>query len=144
MTISEEARRIVGELTDQEARSIGIDVMAHLEIEAMALLSRDPALAATVASGARLTNIEERIAGAGPSGDIVVPSYTFDSMEIVLSYAGFQSRPRLAVGVHGIVREMTYGDGPDAGETASPFESVFVVAQSEDGHYVIVSDAPVP
>jgi hypothetical protein len=145
VTISEEARQVYEEVSDQQLQNIARDLMADLEIEANALRTRDPALAATAASGARLTNIEGQITRAGPSGEIVVPSYTFDSMEIVLSYTGFQSSPRLAVEVHGTVSEATHGgpDGTMISETESLFESVFVVAESEDGHYVIVSEVPV-
>ena len=96
-------------------------------------------------SGSRLANTEEQITGAGPDGEIVVPSYTFDSMEVVLSYTGFQSSPLLGVEVHGTVREVTYGgpDGTIISETEAPFESVFVVAETVGGYYVIVDEVPV-
>ena len=143
--ISEEARQIYEVVGDQQAESIATDLMIDLEIEADALESRDPELAATALSGSRLANTEEQITGAGPDGEIVVPSYTFDSMEVVLSYTGFQSSPLLGVEVHGTVREVTYGgpDGTIISETEAPFESVFVVAETVGGYYVIVDEVPV-
>ncbi len=145
VTISEEAGQAYEEVGDQQAQNIARDLMADLEIEADALRTRDPALAATAASGARLANIEEQITDAGPNGEIVVPSYTFDSMEVVLSYTGFQSSPLLGVEVHGTVREVTYAgpDGTMIGETESAFESVFVVTESVEGLYVIVNEVAV-
>lgn len=145
VTISEEARGLFEEVDDQQAQIMARDLMVDLEIEANALRTRDPVLAATAASGARLTNIEEQISNAGPNGEIVVPSYTFDSMEIVLSYTGFQSSALLGVEAHGTLHEVTYGgaDGTLISETESRSESVFVVAESEDGYYVIVSEVPV-
>jgi len=118
--------------------------MADLEIEATALRTRDPALAATAAFGARLTSIEEQITNAGSDGDIVIPSYTFESLEIVLSYTGFQSSPLLGVEVRGIVREVTYTGQDMLGETESLFATVFIVAESVEGPYVIVSEVAVP
>jgi Na+-transporting NADH:ubiquinone oxidoreductase subunit NqrB len=145
VTISEEARQIYGEISDQQAQNIAGDLVADLEIEANALRTRDPALAATAAAGVRLTNIEGQITDAGTTGEIVVPFYIFDSMEIVLSSTGFQSSPLLGVAAHGISREVTYGGSDDMmiSETESAFESVFVLAESADGHYVIVSEVPV-
>jgi len=81
----------------------------------------------------------------------VVPSYTFESMEIVLSYTGLQFSAELGVEVRGTAREVTYSgtDGMMIGETESRIESVFVLAETEDGYYliarevVIVREAPV-
>jgi hypothetical protein len=146
VTISEEARQVYEEISDQQAQIIARDLMADLAIEADALRTRDPALAATATFGARLANVEAQIIDAEPNGTIVVPFYTFDSMEVVLTYSGGQGGARLGIEVRGIVREVTYG-GPDGtteiSETDSGFESVFVVAESEDGYYVIVSEVPV-
>jgi len=141
VTISEEARQAYEEVSDSQAQSIALDLMIDLQIEAIALQTRDPALAATAAAGARLTNIEEQIASAGQDGVVVVPFYTFDSMEIVLSYTGSQSSPLLGVEVHGTVRQVTYGgsNGTMIGEVESSVESVFVVAETADGDYVIVN-----
>jgi len=144
VTISKEAVEAYEEVTDQRAQNIAHDLMADLEIEATALRTRDPALAATAAFGARLTSIEEQITNAGSDGDIVVPSYTFESLEIVLSYTGFQSSPLLGVEVRGIVREVTYSGQDMLGETESLFATVFIVAESVEGPYVIVSEVAVP
>lgn len=145
VTISEEARQAYDEVSDQRARNIARDVLAGLEIEADALRTRDPVLAATASSRARLTSIEAQITDAGLNGEIVVPTYTVASMEIVMVDPGFQFRPLLGVAVQGTAREVTYG-GPDdtiVSETESRFGSVFVVAETEDGYYVIVDEVPV-
>jgi len=141
VTISEEAGQAYEEVDEQRAQDIARDVVVDLEVEAMALRARDPVLAATATARSRLASIEQQIVDAGPNGDIVVSSYTIESMEVVLSYTGFQSSPLLGVQVRGMVREVTYGglDGTTAiSETESPFEAVFVVVESQAGYYVIV------
>ena len=107
VTISEETRQAYDEVSDQRARNIARDVMAGLEIEADALRTRDPVLAATASSRARLTSIEAQITDAGLNGEIVVPTYTVASMEIVMVDPGFQFRPLLGVAVQGTAREVT-------------------------------------
>jgi hypothetical protein len=145
VTISEEAGQVYGGISDQQVQIIARDLMVGLEIEADALRSRDPVLAATAAYSNRLWDIERRIAAAEQSGEIVVPSYAIDSMEVVLIFAGGNKPPVLGIEAHGTVREVTYG-GPGGttkiSETASSFASVFAVAESDDGYYVIVGEVP--
>lgn len=148
VTVSEEAQRVYEEISDQQAQVMARDLMADFQIEADALRARDSALAATAAYGARLTDLKRQIADAEQSGEIVVTFYSFDSMEVVLVYPrGAQFGPRLGIEVHGTVREVTYG-GPDGtseiSENESLFESIFIIAQSDEGYYVVLGEIPVP
>lgn len=143
--ISEEAAKIYGGISDSEVAIIASDLLVNLEVEAAALRARDLVLAATVSQDSRLWTLERRIAAAEEDGEIVVPSYSFDSMEVVLIFAGENKPPVLGVAVRGSVREVTYG-GPGGeamvGEAESAFASTFAVAATGDGHYVIVGEVP--
>ncbi len=146
VTISDEAEKLHGGISGQDVLTMARDLVAGLEVEAQALRTRDPLLAATVAFDARLWTLERQIAAADQSGEIVVPSYSFDAMEVVLIYAGGNKPPVLGIEVHGAVREVTYG-GPggttEISESEAPFASVFAIAESEDGHYVLISEVSV-
>ncbi len=135
-------RKVIPKISKDVIRSL----LANHTIEADALRTRDSLLAATAAHVTRLENIKAQIVIAEANGTIVVPSYTFDSMEVVLTYPGAQAGPRLGIEVHGTVRAVRYG-GPDGtteiSETESLFESIFAVVESQDGHYLIVAEVPV-
>ena len=145
VTISAEARRLYEEVDDQQAQAMVEDLMISLQIEADALRTHDPELAAAAAHGSRLAYLESLITEAGPGNKIVVPFYRFDSTEIVVSSADMQSSALLAVEVHGTAREVTYdgADGAVTSETEMPFEAVFVMRENDAGHYVIVGHGPV-
>ena len=119
--------------------------MAGLEDAAAARRSRTPLVEAPAAYSARFWDINRQIAAA-EDGEIVVPSYTFESWEIVLIFAGGNKPPVLGIEAHGTVREVTYG-GPsgstEMGVTESPVATVFAVEESLDGHYMIIGQDPI-
>lgn len=146
VTISAEVALVRGGISDAQAQQIGRDVVAGLAVQAQALRTRDPALAATAAANAQLFNINTRIAEADQHGEIVVPFYQFDSMQVVLIFAGSNKPPVLGVQAQGSVRHVTYGGSRgeiELGETATPFEAVFAVAETGDGRYIVTSEVPI-
>lgn len=143
VTVNESARESYAEVDAAEASVIAEDLVIDLIIEADALLARDPRLAEPAAFGLRLLIIQEQITEAETSGQITVATYEFDSMEIVLFSPGGQALPRLGVEASGTILETTYGgsDGvTELSRSESSFGGTFLVAKSDDGHYLIIEE----
>lgn len=114
--VSSDVSSVVGDAAEKQASQMAEHLVADLAIEARALQTRDPELAATACAGQRLAETEKRLAAGevGPSG------HDFDAMTVVMvrDPEDPQAIPRFGI----------RGSGT-RGEDEQPFDRVFVLQE---------------
>lgn len=138
--------RLDTKVTDTMARAIARDVVADLEIEAVALRRSDHELAKTAAAGARLQGLLREIDAGRASGRITVPTYRFDSIKLVPVYdtANAQAGPRFGLEVRGWIDRVTYeasNANRSVREAGVPCERTFALLR-RSGTFLIAADYP--
>ena len=127
ITIDDDVAGLSAELaTPAGARDLAAALMFNLNVEAQALQTRDPSLLIAVDHGQRLEDLRTTIDQAA-GGDIVVPSYEFDTLHLSIVYpGGFQSGANAGLDATGTVTLTTYSpDGGADSTTRQPFETLF-------------------
>lgn len=127
VTIDDDVAGLSAELATQAgARDLAAALAFNLNVEAQALQTRDPSLLIAVDHGQRLEDMRTAAAGAA-GGDIVVPSYEFETLHLSIVYpGGFQSGANAGLDVTGTVTLTTYSpDGTRRGATSQPFDTLF-------------------
>jgi Na+-transporting NADH:ubiquinone oxidoreductase subunit NqrB len=117
------------ELDRQTALKIASDLVTGLRTESEALASGDAELAATVAGGARLAALFQRM-----SGDADVPDYHVERVRLSLEVGEGQAPPLVVAELEGTVA-LTTSDGEQRGP--STFEETLQL-ELQDGRYLIV------
>jgi len=127
VTIDDDVAGLSAELaTPAGARDLAAALGFNLNVEAQALQTRDPSLLIAVDHGQRLEDMRNAIAEA-TGGDIVVPSYVFDTLHLSIVYpGGFQSGANAGLDATGTVTLTTYStDGREQSSTTQPFDTLF-------------------
>jgi hypothetical protein len=117
------------ELDRQTALKIASDLVTGLRTESEALASDDAELAATVAGGARLAMLFERM-----GADTDVPDYHVERVRLTLEVGEGQGPPLVVADIAGTVA-LTGSDGEQRGP--STFEETLHL-ELQDGRYLIV------
>ncbi len=117
------------ELDRQTALKIASDLVTGLRTESEALASGDAELAATVAGGARLAMLFERM-----GADTDVPDYHVERVRLTLEVGEGQGPPLVVADIAGTVA-LTGSDGEQRGP--STFEETLHL-ELQDGRYLIV------
>jgi len=114
--------------TPAGARDLAAALAFNLQVEAQAMLTRDAGLLIAVDHGQRLEDITSTIEQAG-GGDIVVPTYAFDTLHLSIVYpGGFQSGANAGLTATGTVTLATYSpDGRQIDSTTQPFDTLFAL-----------------
>jgi hypothetical protein len=112
--------------TPAGARQLAATLAFNLEVEAQALLTRDASLLIAVDHGQRLEDMRAAIEQAA-GGDIVVPTYTFETLDLSIVYpGGFQSGANAGLAATGTVTLTTYSRSGEQVDTATqPFDTLF-------------------
>lgn len=142
--ISPAARSAYGTLTDAMAARMERDLLEDLMIEASAVQTLDPGLAATAAIGPSLQRAVQEIDAARSAGKRVVPGYRLTAVDFVLASDpnNYQASPQLAVEVRGSVEQVTYA-GTSGVQVSSrstvPLDRILVL-QLVGAHFLLVGD----
>ena len=127
VSIDDDVAGLSAELaTPAGAQELAAALAFNLQVEAEALATRDASLLTAVDHGQRLEDMREAIEGAA-GGDIVVPSYAFDTLHLSIVYpGGFQSGANAGLAATGTVTLTTYSpDGQQTDRTEQPFATTF-------------------
>ena len=127
VTIDDNVAGLSAELaTPTGARDLAAALAFNLNVEAQALQTRDPSLLIAVDHGQRLEDIRTAITEAS-GGDIVVPTYQFDTLHLSIVYpGGFQSGANAGLDATGTVTLTTYSpNGSPKTATTQAFDTLF-------------------
>jgi hypothetical protein len=126
------------------AQDLAVALARNLEVEAAAVAGRDRELLEVVDHGERLDEMRRRVDDAGPTGEAVVPHYTFDSLHLTVAFpGGAQGGPRPGFEARGTVEELTYdAAGRVVDRDEAPAEVLFAMRQASDGRWLIVDTLP--
>jgi hypothetical protein len=131
------------ELLGPAARSVGVELVRALDIEALALRRGNADVLPAVDHSRRLNQLRGQVEAAA-SGSVVVPEYAFDELHLTVVRRG-QAGARLGVEARGTLTEVTYDDdGDETGRTVSPLETLFVLNPGSDGRWFIADTLPLP
>ncbi|HZI44234.1 MAG TPA: hypothetical protein VFD53_03375, partial [Ilumatobacter sp.] len=126
VSIDDDVAGLSAELaTPAGAQELAAALAFNLQVEAEALATRDASLLTAVDHGQRLADMRETIAGAA-GGDIVVPSYAFDTLHLSIVYpGGLQSGANAGLAATGTVTLTTYSPDGQTDRTEQAFATTF-------------------
>jgi Na+-translocating ferredoxin:NAD+ oxidoreductase RnfD subunit len=125
------------------AQEIVLTLAENLELEAQALLRRDPSILAAVDHGDRLVEMQNRLQGSA-GGGITVASYQFDSLHLsLIEPFGVQSGLSLGIDARGTVTYESYdAAGQRTEQSSSPYELRFVMRRATGARWLNVAVLP--
>ena len=138
-----QSKEVSTELDEETALRIAADLVTALRAEAEALAQRDQELAAEAAAGSRLAGLWQQMAG---SGELVVPDYNVEHVELRLEPGDGQSPPLVVAALTGTVALGTYAGSPPelvAAGDPEPLEHTLELELRGD-RYVIVGERGAP
>jgi hypothetical protein len=126
--------------TPEGAQELAATLAWNLQVEAEALATGDASLLAAVDHGQRLEDLEAAIADE----ERVVPSYRFDSLDLVVVFpGGVQSGPNAGLRATGTVTETVYGaSGSQGTRPGRSFATTFALRQFGDGRWLTTDTLP--
>lgn len=124
-----------------EPEIVAVALAEALLVEGEAMLRAEPSLLRSVDAGARLNEMETRIAEAVAGSDRVVPVHTFDTLHLDVAFTqGSQGGASLAIEARGEVVEVTYDSrGVEHARETGPFATTFVMSQAAEGSWLLVA-----
>ena len=124
-----------------EPEVVAVALAEALLVEGEAMLRAEPSLLRSVDAGARLDEMETRIAEAVAGGDRVVAVHTFDTLHLDVAFTqGSQGGASLAIEARGEVVEVTYDSrGVEHARETGPFDTTFVMSQAAEGSWLLVA-----
>ncbi|MER3409791.1 MAG: hypothetical protein C4306_06775 [Thermoleophilia bacterium] len=116
----------------------------NLDLEAQALLRRDPTILTVVDHGDRLAEMQARLRDAEASGRTTIERYRFDTLEVSLLVPfGVQTGSSLGFTGTGTVTEETYDAGGNLIEQRSePFHLTFAMRRATGTRWLLVGVLP--
>jgi hypothetical protein len=120
--------------------TLAVALAEALVVEGEAMQRVEPSLLRSVDAGARLNEMETRIAEAVAAGELVVSHYAFRTLHLdVVFTSGSQGGASLALEAGGDVEEVVFdARGVEQRRTTSPFGAMFVMQQSDGGRWLLV------
>jgi Na+-translocating ferredoxin:NAD+ oxidoreductase RnfD subunit len=132
------------ELVGEGAQEVLLTLAENLELESQALLQGDPSILVAACHGARLTEMQLRVADAQANGQRVITRYRFERVEFSLREPfGVQAGLSLGVISRGTQTEETYdATGALQSSVSSPFDLTFVMARPTSYRWLTVAVEP--
>ena len=121
--------------TPEGAQELARSLALNLDVEAEALAAGDASLLPAVDDGERLLEMEAMIADAG---EVTIPTYSFDSLHLVVVFPGGLQRGANAGLVSvGTVEDVSYGPtGEELQRVRRPFSLTFSLRQTTSGRWL--------
>ena len=144
VSIDDDVAGLSAELaTPAGAQELAAALAFNLQVEAEALATRDASLLTAVDHGQRLADMRKTIAGAA-GGDIVVPSYAFDTLHLSIVYpGGLQSGANAGLAATGTVTLTTYSPDGQTDRTEQAFATTFSLRNITSDRW-FTTDTPPP
>jgi len=133
-----------GLATPEGAQQLAATLAWNLQVEAEALSTGDASLLPAITDGARLHDLEALIEAGSVDGQRVIPSYTFDSLDLMVVFpGGFQRGANAGLAARGTVEEVVRSDSGDEIERRErPFEITFSLRQTTSGRWLNTDTLP--
>jgi Na+-translocating ferredoxin:NAD+ oxidoreductase RnfD subunit len=144
LTVRQEVADWDHELAGPEMATVVRTLAENLDLEAQALLRRDPAILTAVDHGDRLAEMEARLRDAEASGRTTIERYRFETLEVSLLVPfGVQTGLSLGFTGTGTVTEETYDAGGNLVEQRSePFHLTFAMRRATGTRWLLVGVLP--
>jgi Na+-translocating ferredoxin:NAD+ oxidoreductase RnfD subunit len=141
VTIDPAVRGFDSSVTPAGARRVARDVVADLAIGAEALKRRNIRLAATAATGTWLEDVRRAVGAAHRGDTIVVPTYTFKHLTVMIVRGADWEPAQLGVSAVGILHRSVYDKSPAQRAVLRdrPYARTFMVSLNND-HYLITAE----
>lgn len=131
-------------MTPAVAAQMEHDLALDLVVEAAAVQDQDPGLAATGAQGDGLQIFQDQINAAKASGQVTVPTYTFDhaTFELVRGKKATQAPYLIGLRLQGHVHEVTYdvASQQELSSTDASYDKTWGLQIEGPSGYLIIND----
>lgn len=146
VTVRQEVADWDHELAGPEMAAVVRTLAENLDLEAQALLRRDPAVLAAVDHGDRLAEMEARLREAEATGRTTIERYRFDALEVSL-LVPFGVQTGLSLGLTGtgmLTRETYDASGSLVERQTEPFHLTFAMRRATGSRWLNVGVLPAP
>ena len=132
--------------TPAGAQELAATLAFNLEVEQEALRIRDASLLPAVDHGDRLRAQEATINAARPGDSIVVPTYVFHTLHLIVVFPGGAQRgPNAGLVATATEVDVTYSpDGTEVGRSEHPVEVTFALRQAISDRWLNTAVLPPP
>lgn len=144
LTVRQEVADWDHSLAGPEMAAVVRTLAENLDLEAQALLRRDPTILTAVDHGDRLAEMEARLRDAEASGRTTIERYRFEALEVSLLVPfGVQTGLSLGFTGTGTVTEETYdAQGNLLEQRSEPFHLTFAMRRATGARWLLVGVLP--
>ena len=130
-------------ITEVDLDDLALTLAENLEIEAIAVGSRDSGLLLEADGGGRLAQMIERIDEAVATGVVAVPHHRFDSLHAVVIPAIGGQGSTIGLQATGSVEWVTYdAGGLEQDREVVPLDATFVLSPVAGERWLIIEERP--
>jgi hypothetical protein len=128
------------------AQELAATLAFNLEVEQEAMRTRDASLLTAVDHGDRLGDLQKAIAGVGPGDPIVVPTYEFHTLHLIVVFPGGAQRgPNAGLVATATETDISYSaDGREVSRDEHPVELIFALRRTISNHWQNTTTLPPP
>ncbi len=128
------------------AQELAATLAFNLEVEQEALRTRDASLLPAVDHGDRLSSLRKVIDGIRPGDPLVVPTYEFHSLHLIVVFPGGpQTGANAGLVATATETDITYtADGTERSRAQRPVELTFAMRRVVSNHWLITTTLPAP
>jgi hypothetical protein len=128
------------------AQQLAATLAFNLEVEHQALRTRDASLLTSVDHGDRLRDLRKVIADTRPGDPIVVPTYQFRTLHLIVVFpGGVQRGPNAGFVATATETDITYAsDGHEVSRVDRPIELTFAMRLTTSNHWLNSTTLPPP
>ena len=126
------------------AQDLAATLAWNLQVEAEAMATGDATLLPAVDDGARLQDMQASIEDAAALGHRVIPTYTFDSLHLMVVFpGGLQRGANAGLVASGTVTEAIHSaDGKQVGQSEHSFAMTFSLRPTTSGRWLTTDTMP--
>ena len=128
----------------QGAQELAATLAWNLRVEAEAIATGDASLLPAIADGERLHEIQAVIESGSAGGQRVIPTYTFDSLDLHVVYpGGLQRGANAGLAARGTVEEVVRSEsGEELERRERPFAVTFSLRRTTSGRWLNTDTLP--
>jgi hypothetical protein len=133
-----------GLATPEGAQELAATLAWNLRVEAEAVATADATLLPAIADGERLHEIQALIEAGAAGGQRVIPTYTFDSLDLrVVFPGGLQRGANAGLAARGTVEEIVRSESGEVLERRErPFAVTFSLRRTTSGRWLNTDTLP--
>jgi hypothetical protein len=140
VTVAPDVAEFDPTLGQADIQAILVTLAQNLEYENQAVLRNDPSILAAVDHGARLAEMQARVAAAAGGGERTLEHYTFEAIH-VRRLVPFGVQSGLSLGLDGtgtLVREVYSANGALVSRASESFSTTFAVRRATGDRWLTI------